>query len=110
MDGAVISGFLVHSGHCSCCVHTIMTLGGDLFQCISSNFASASSSSSSSSSSVTTETVQQPSIMTHHVLVVLEEMLQSCFGFASLTKRSQSVNQSVSHISSKRKSPCFSNV
>ncbi len=88
MDGAVISGFLVHSGHCSCCVHTIMTLGGDLFQCISSNFASASSSSSSSSS-VTTETVQQPSIMTHHVLVVLEEMLQSCFGFASLTKRSQ---------------------
>jgi hypothetical protein len=68
-------------------------------------------SSSSSSSSVTTEAVQQPSIMTHHVLVVLEEMLQSCFGFASLTKSqsvSQSVNLSVSHISSKGKNPCFS--
>jgi len=72
----------------------------------------ASAAASSSSSSVTTETVQQPSIMTHHVLVVLEEMLQSCLGFASLTKRSQSVsqsvNQSVSHISSKGKNPCFS--
>jgi hypothetical protein len=74
----------------------------------------ASPSSSSSSSSVTTETVQQPSIMTHHDLIVLEEMLQSCLGFASLTNQknsvSQSVNQSVSHISSKGKNPCFSNV
>jgi hypothetical protein len=66
-------------------------------------FQVIASSSSSSSSSVTTETVQQPSIMTHHVLVVLEEMLQSCSGFASLTNQKKSVNQSVSHISSKAK-------
>jgi hypothetical protein len=80
--------------------------------CSFNAFQVIASSSSSSSSSVTTEAVQQPSIMTHHVLVVLEEMLQSCFGFASLTKRSQSVSQSVnlsvSHISSKGKNPCFS--
>jgi hypothetical protein len=63
----------------------------------------ASSSSSSSSSSVTTETVQQTSIMTHHVFFVLEEMLQSCLVFASPTNQKKSVNQSVSHISSKGK-------
>jgi hypothetical protein len=68
----------------------------------------SSSSSSSSSSSVTTETVQQPSIMTHHVLVVLEEICfnHACSLLLSPTKRSQSVSQSisqsVSHISSSK--------